>query len=242
MSGVLRAAAAIAAAGDHPLAVLDVDLTLVDNAPRTRAIFADWAARLIGRWDGAEAALARAPTMPIVFSAEANLRALGVDDEALLREGLAAWWEGFFAPRYAALDVPLPGAVAAVTALARAEVTVVYLTARPASLGGATVSRLRELGFPVATAGTVLIMKDTPLGRPGSPSEEGDGAFKARALRWIGRLGRPALCAENEPGHANAMREAFPASLVTLVRTRHSPGAPDLHPAVVTVDDLREVL
>lgn len=234
MSAVLARVAAVTAAGRLPVAVLDVDLTLVDNAPRSRAIFCDWLASLRGRWPGAEAALARAQVLPIVFSAPANIAALGVDDPDLAREGLAFWWERFFSPRYACLDVPLPGAIAAARALHGAGCTLVYLTARPTSLGDATVTRFRELGLPIAEVGTALVMKDDPAER--------DSAFKARAVTWIGRLGEIVLCADNEPGHVNVMHAAFPDALAVLVDTRHSPGAPPLAPGAVVRPTLLDAL
>ncbi|MCA9514111.1 MAG: hypothetical protein KC635_04145 [Myxococcales bacterium] len=215
-----RDVAAVTAQGRAPLAILDVDLTLVDNAPRSRAIFADWIASLRGHWEGFEAAIQKAPTMPIVFSAEANLRSLGVTDEALVREGLAYWWRAFFTARYAMLDTPIPGSIEAALALRAAGVTLVYLTARPATLADATIARFRELGLPVCVPGAVLVTKDDPA--------EPDRAFKERALAWIASLGRPILMVDNEPGHVNAMRAAFPDARAVLIETRHSPGAPPL--------------
>ena len=231
---VLDRVAAVRAAGRLPLAVLDVDLTLVDNAPRTRAILVDWLLTLRGRWPGADAAIAAAQTMPIGFSALRNVRALGVDDEALLREGLAFWWERFFTARYAALDVPCPGAVEAARRLHGAGATLVYLTARPSTLADATANRFREFGLPIAEVGTVLVMKDEP--------KEPDGAFKSRALAWIGGLGEVVLCADNEPAHVNAMRAAFPAALAVQVTTRHSPDAPALAAGARVVARLEDVL
>src|SRR5690606_33235179 len=98
------------AAGRAPLAVLDVDLTLIENAPRTRAIFVDWLHGVRRRWPGAEEALVRAQTMPIVFSVKDNVAALGVPPE-LAREAMLAWREGFFTSHYCRRDAPLPGAV-----------------------------------------------------------------------------------------------------------------------------------
>jgi len=231
---VLARVAEVRAVGRLPLANLDIDLTLVDNAPRTRAILGDWLLTLRGRWPGAEDAIAFAQTMPIIFSAAQNVRALGVDDEALLREGLAFWWERFFTARYAALDTPCPGAVEAARRLMDAGATLVYLTARPSTLADATANRFRELGLPIAEVGTVLVMKDDP--------KEADGAFKARALGWIGSLGEVVMCADNEPGHVNAMHAAFPDAVSVQVDTRHSPGAPPLAPGARVVSRLAEVL
>ncbi len=224
------------AEGRAPLAILDIDLTLLDNATRTRAIFADWAASERGAWSGAEAAVAMAPTMPIVFSVHRNLATLGVteDQPELAKRGLGTWLRGFFGERYPMLDTPLPGAVEAVLALRAMGATVAYLTARTSNMAGVTTSRMRELGFPVAVPGTLLVMKPD--------ATERDGAYKRRSLEWLGALGSPVLCADNEPGHANAMHAAFPNAVTALITTRHSPGAPALDPGVVRTARLDTLL
>ena len=61
MNPVLRERiAAVKRTGKLPVAVLDVDLTLVENAPRTRAILRDYARALVGTWDEADRAIERA--------------------------------------------------------------------------------------------------------------------------------------------------------------------------------------
>ncbi len=225
-----RRVAAARAEGRPPVAVLDVDLTLLENAPRTRAIFVDWLHRVRDRWPGAEPAMVRAQTMPIVFSVRDNVAALGIDDPALAREAMHAWAAGFFTSHYCRRDAPLPGALDTVRALRAHDVTVAYLTARPSRMIEGTVARFAELGFPVGEPGTLLVMKDDP--------DEPDGAFKERALGWIGALGAVVVCADNEPGHVNAMARAFPNALALLVQTRHSPGAPALADGAVRAASL----
>lgn len=220
-------------AGEEPLALLDVDLTLLDNAARNRAIWADFAHSLRGRWSGAEAAVAAAATMPIVFGVLDNLATLEIPG-ALRQDGLRHWIKAFFSDRYLGLDTALPGALEAVLRLREAEVTVVYLTARPSRMVAGTVSRFVELGFPVAVPGTVLAMKPRP--------RDDDGEYKAGALDWIGRLGTPVLCADNEPGHVNAMHRRFPQAVSVLADTRHSAGAPPLEPGIARIASLLEVL
>ncbi|MGM0575710.1 MAG: hypothetical protein ACQEXJ_08285 [Myxococcota bacterium] len=207
-------------AGREPLAVLDVDLTLLDNASRSRGIWSEWLHRVRDRLPGAEEAMVRAQTMPMVFGVKRNLAWLGVEDPDLVKDAVSFWLDAFFSDRWCRLDTALPGAVDAVLALREADVTVVYLTARPATMVEGTTARFRELGLPVAGPGTSLVMKQD--------RSERDGDFKARALGWIGRLGDPVVCADNEPGHVNAMLEAFPGALALQVGDRHSGGAPPL--------------
>lgn len=233
MLALARGAASLAA-GRHPLAVLDVDLTLVENGPRTRRLLADFVrAREDLTVSEREAAVGRAEGMPLAFSIQKNVLALGLDP-ALTADALAFWRRAFFDPARLADDVALPGAVDAVAALRAADVSIVYLTARPRALAAGTVAALATMGFPVAEAGAVLVTKDDP--------READHAYKARALRWIGRLGEVVLCADNEPVHANEMHAAFPDALTVLVATRHSEPAPPLAPAIVRVPDLGAAL
>lgn len=221
-AGALARVHAATAAGRNPVAILDLDLTLVENAPRTRAVLRDWLATLDD--PRRDEALAFVDTMPLVFSIRDNLaavaRSLGREGDAeLLRHGLSHWRKGFFDPANLVHDVALEGAPEAVTDLVAAGATVVYLTARPSALAAGTVDRLRALGFPIAEPAALLVTKADPA--------EGDEAFKVRALAWCGRLGEVVLCAENEPSHANAMHRAFPGALTVLIDTRHSLPAPE---------------
>lgn len=217
---VAHAASEARIRGRTPIAILDVDLTLVDNAPRNRAIWASWLHGIRGAWPGASAAALRAQTMPIVFGVRENLAALGVKDPALVELGFRYWLDAFFTPRFAAHDVALAGAVDAALALRNQDVTLVYLTARPIRLHAATVEKFGELGLPLGGPGTLLVMKDS--------ATEGDGAFKTRALDWIGALGHAIVCVDNEPAHVNAMHLAFPAARAVQVETRCSADAPPL--------------
>jgi len=211
----------------HEVAVLDVDLTLVENAGRTRSVLVD-----LVRARGADPVLlARVEAMPLVFSIRDNVRALGLEAD---REALALWREAFFDPARLVHDEALPGAVLAVRRLVARGATVVYLTARPGAMAAGTVASMRALGFPIAEPGAVLVTKADPA--------QSDHAYKRDALGWIARLGEVTLCADNEPSHCNTMHEAFPAARTVLVATRHSEPAPPLLPAVTRVGALIEVV
>jgi hypothetical protein len=227
-------AAQARADGREPLAVLDVDLTLLDNAPRNRAIWGDWLHSVRDRLPDAEAAMVRAQTMPIAFGVMDNLRTLGVTDPGVCEEGFRFWRSAFTSDHYCRFDAPLPGAVRAVQLLREAEITVVYFTARPRRMMEATVARFGALGLPVGGPGAFLVMNDDSSLR--------DTAFKVGALAWIGRLGRPVLAADNEPSHANAMAAAFPHARVILVETRHSPGAPEPSPEILRFPSLLDAI
>ena len=219
-------------AGRVPMAVLDIDLTLVENAPRTRQIWRLWLDEVAERWAGAEAARARVETMPIVFGVRENLATLGVKDEALAQDGFRFWLKMFFDDELCRLDTPLEGAVQAVRALHEAGVTIAYLTARPAWMREGSVESLSRMGFPMCVPGTILVLKPD--------ANQRDGAYKEEAMTWLDALGGVILAADNEPGHCNAMRRAFGAARVLHVNTRHSPGAPALDPGVDVVGALAD--
>lgn len=225
-----RRFAALRTSTDAPLAILDIDLTLVDNAPRNRAIWGDWLHSVRAQWAGAEEAKVRAQVMPIVFGVRENLATLGVNEPGLVRDALRFWLDAFFSDRYLGYDTAMPGAVDAVKRLRSEGLTVVYLTARPQRMLTGTVRRFAELGLPLGEPGTVLTMK------PDSATD--DGAFKREALEWIATLGSPILCADNEPGHVNAMHARFPDALSLLLDSRHHAGAPPLSTGLSAVSSL----
>ena len=217
--------------GDLPIAVLDVDLTLVENAPRTRAILRDYALSLQGTWGHAEEASELANSMPLVFSIVENLRSLGLESDEEIRGGVNFWRDTFFTDEYCLLDEPLPGAVEAVQTLHQAGCTVVYVTARTSSMLTGTISSFRTFGFPIGVTGTVLTLKESHA--------QTDKAFKAEALSWVSSLGTVVLCAENEPAYINLMHARFPDAFSLLVDTRHSPSAPDLETGVKRIESLQ---
>lgn len=224
----------VRARGGQPLAVLDVDLTLLDNAERNRAIWTAFGHRLRGRWDGAADVVRRARDLPIAFGVDENMKALGIDRDDLRRDGLRFWLEAFFSERYLPLDRPFPGAVEAVRRLRTAGVDVVYLTARPTSMIAGTAASFREAGLPAGVPGATLVMKED--------RREPDDHYKERALAFVGRLGDPVLAADNEPAHVNAMLRAFPEALAVHVTTRHSSAAPPLDPRARPFPSLLEAI
>ena len=220
------------AKGRAPVAVLDIDLTLVENAPRTRQIWRLWLESLGDRWPDAKEALSRVDTMPIVFGVRENLATLGVVDEALGKEGFRFWLEKFFDDKLCRLDEALPEAVEAVQALYHAGVTIAYLTARPAWMREGTVETLSRLGFPMCIPRTVLVLKPD--------ASVSDSAYKDEAMTWLASLGVVIVAADNEPGHCNGMRAIFDGARVLHVNTRHSQGAPALKSGVDVVAGLSE--
>lgn len=243
--GALARAAETTRLGQHPLALLDLDLTLIDNSPRTRFILGKWCEGLAGRLPETTVAAMteRAKDMPLVFSIRDNIwRVLGIESELsapdelipLAKEGLLLWRRLFFDPTSLVHDLALPRAVDTVKTLVEHGVTVAYVTARSVALAPATVASLHSLGFPVASLHTLLLTNDDPTCS--------DHDSKVRALDFCGRLGTVILNAENEPAHANMMHRRFPEALTALIETRHSEPAPPLDPGVVRVASVFDTL
>jgi hypothetical protein len=124
--------------------------------------------------------------------------------------------------------------VEAVAELRRSGCTIVYLTARVATMLDGTVASFRKLGFPLGVPGTIISMKED--------ASQADGQYKAQALEWLQDLGTPIVCAENEPAYINLMRGLFPDARCVLAATRHSTPAPPLAAGVDRVDSLLELL
>jgi phosphoglycolate phosphatase-like HAD superfamily hydrolase len=220
--------------GRLPLAVLDVDLTLMENAPRTRAILRDFALSLSSEWGEAFDAAKRAATMPLVFSIVENLKSLGLENDAQVNDGVIFWRKTFFSNAYCTLDTPLTGAVEAVNQLHGMGCTVVYVTARSVSMLVGTAESFQRHGFPLGIPGTILSLKNDPT--------QPDKTYKMEALKWIAQLGEVVICAENEPAYINLMHEAFPDAISVLIDTRHSATAPALAGGVRRVDSLLSVI
>ena len=217
-------------AGEHALVVLDLDSTLYDTRPRSRAILREWAAaHRDGHPVAAERILAMSPAAQ-VYGLEPTLRNAGVDDEAVHDEVVAFWQDRFFTDAYCRHNVPFAGALEYARALHDQGLFLVYLTGRdaPGMLVG-TTECLRRDGFPIGVAGSLLLMKPDFRTR--------DVAFKASVLDHVAAIGEPVAAFDNEPENCNLFAERWPGCLVAFLDTGHSAGAPPLHPDVAILRD-----
>lgn len=228
LQDLIARAGIVASTGGVPVVLLDLDSTLFQTAERHRRILIDFA-----RARGDDALLAFAASTSSAdygWSVEGPLVAAGLDSPELCAELQAFWAPRFFSGTYAQLDLPTPGAVSFVHALADAGVLVVYLTGRTApDMAEGTVTLLQRSGMPLFDGRTVLVMK------PGDGVT--DVAFKTQILTRLTRLGQVVATFENEPHHANGFREAFPDAVHVWLDTSHSPGAPPLHPDIRVMRD-----
>jgi hypothetical protein len=161
-----------------------------------------------------------------------TLKECGIYRADLVKEISAFWHERFFTDEYIACDVPLDGAPEFVRACHESGAVVVYLTGRdiPGMLVG-TVAKLRDDGFPIAIAGTELVLKPDP--------NMSDEAFKRTALPTLDRVGDLVAFFDNEPANCNLAKAMFPDAQVILLETQKVPGAPDPDEDVEILADFR---
>ncbi len=227
----------LAEAADHaakpaPAVVFDLDATLFDNRPRTLEILMELREEVVeGDPDLADALLSLEVDR-IHYLLTDTLKECGVYRADLVKHISAYWHERFFTDEYVACDVALEGAPEYVRACYEAGAVIVYLTGRdiPGMLAG-TVAKLRDDGFPIAVAGTELVLKPDP--------NMSDEAFKRTALPTLERVGEVIAFFDNEPANCNLAKAMFPDATVVLLETQKVPGAPEPDDDIEILADFR---
>src|SRR5205085_6166163 len=145
-TNILRAALE-AIVPETPLAVFDLDSTILSNKPRQ--------ARIVREFGSARAvaALARCePRHVVSWDLRDTMRLCGVPDEqarelhAPLRE---FWLERFFTSEYCREDTAIPGASEYLRRVAARHGRVLYVTGRHAGMADGTLQSFRAAGFPL---------------------------------------------------------------------------------------------
>lgn len=213
-----------------PVVVFDLDGTLMDNRPRTVRILHElgqsWQAK---EPQMAERLLAAAPDK-LAYLLSDSLAKLGVTRTDLVAEAEIFWRDRFFVDGYLKHDVEVPGAGPFARACYDAGAVLVYFTGRDLpQMGVGSFASLRDLGFPIAVAGTELVCKPD--------ANMPDEAFKRMVGPSIARVGRVVAVFDNEPGNCNVLQAAYPDCDSVLVDTQHLPGAPPLSAGVHVVAD-----
>lgn len=220
------------AQGRPPVAVFDLDGTLMDNRPRTAVILQELARELRAEAHGSAEVLEAARTEELAYLLGDSLKRLGVHHPELVERAEGFWRARFFSDDYLKHDVAVEGAVELVRACHEAGATIVYFTGRDLplmSLG--SFQSLRDLGFPIGVVGTELVCKPD--------ASIPDESFKRDIGPSLRRIGEVVAAFDNEPGNCNAFVEMYPEAESVFVDTQHLPGAPKLHPRVQVVGDLR---
>jgi hypothetical protein len=231
LGGILdRVRAARRPHGPAPVAIFDLDGTLMDNRPRVVAIIRELGATWERVHPEAAAACGRANPDDIVYGFIDNLKHLGIVDPALHEEGLEFWKGRFFTDAHQRYDIEVIGAREYVHAVHDAGAIVVYLTGRdlPGMALGSFAS-LRDLGFPIGVLGAELVVKPT--------FEMPDAAFKREVAPSIARLGELVAVFDNEPANVNLFLETHPTATGVFLDTQYAPNPIPLDPRVVVIEN-----
>lgn len=213
-----------------PVVVFDLDGTLMDNRPRTGAIFRE----LSDVWQPREPEMAgklrAADPESLAYLVGDSLSQLGVSRADLVAEAEEFWRARFFRDAHLVHDVALPGAVAFARACYERGAILMYLTGRDLPfMGLGTFRSLRDLGFPIGVPGTEVVLKPD--------AAMADEAFKRAIAPTLARVGRVIASFDNEPGNCNVFKEVYPDCESVFVDTQHMPGAPPLGPGVRVIGD-----
>jgi hypothetical protein len=214
----------------RPVVVFDLDGTLMDNRPRSRAILHE----IAGRWQTREPAIAArllaAESSELRYHFRDSLERLGVTREDLVEEAFTFWKERFFSDEPLRHDVQVSGASAFARSCYDAGATLVYLTGRDLPLMGmGTFASLRDLGFPIGVPGTELVLKPDAA----MPDTE----FKRFEAPKLSRVGKVVAAFDNEPENCNILLAQFPDAASVFLDTQHLAGAPPLDPGVRVIGD-----
>ncbi len=217
------------AATPRALVLFDLDGTLIDNRPRTQAIYRSIALRWRARGQPEASLLEQADVRRLPFSIEASLRELGLADPVLREEALALWRREFFCNRWLHCDARVDGAREFAVACRRSGARLIYLTARDApAMRAGTLRSLEHLGFPLDPSVALRMKRHRAVA---------DAEHKRVELRQLRRLGPVVAFFDNEPGHCNDALELCPEAEIVLVDTGHHAAAPALRGGVQAVAD-----
>ncbi len=231
LQGIVERCAAVAREkAGPPVVVFDLDGTLMDNRPRTRAILSELADRWQATAPDVSARLRGAEPERLAYHFKDSLEILGVTDKAQIAEAFAFWKERFFSDEPLRHDIQVPGGSVFARACYDAGASLMYLTGRDLPLMGlGTFGSLRDLGFPIGVPGTELVLKPDPA----MP----DADFKRLEAPKIARVGKVVASFDNEPENCNIFLGRYPSAASVLIDTQHLFGAPPLDPGVVVIAD-----
>jgi phosphoglycolate phosphatase-like HAD superfamily hydrolase len=196
---------------ERPVAILDIDSTIMDTAPRNRGIL-EAARRLFPQIEAVIPTLSDTDLGWGVAATVAERAGLSATEEQRLER---FWADRFFSNQWLACDHPYPGVRSFLHDLARRGFHLVYLTGRDKpNMCDGTIASFQRHELPAAEGITFIFKPD---------AAHDDIAFKQSAIETVMRLGTPILAIDNEPGNANTFRRAFPEAVVLFMDTITSP-------------------
>lgn len=232
---VARDVERVAALGQTPVVVFDLDDTLFETRTRSSTII-----REFGQQVG-NAVLQGARYEHVRFGLEQTLAEVGLTqaeiEGELGRQVRRFWSPRFFNGTHYHLDTPLPGSVAYVQRLRTLGAKVVYLTGRKTIARDPSIAAIRAAGFPWDDT-TVIFVKPDPA--PGQPKLE-TSEWKGHTARGeIVALGTVVAAFDNEPANCNALRGALPGTArVVFLDTLYGEDAPAVVDGIPAITDYR---
>jgi hypothetical protein len=229
---VLQNAEALAAAGETPVVIFDLDDTLFDTRYRVRRILRDY-----GKQIGNDL-LKRLSVSHVRYELPKTLANAGfTKDEiegSLGKSIKRAWSRKFFHGDSFHFDGRIRGARAYVEKLVKAGAKIVYVTGRRETYRAQSLKVLADAGFP---AETIFLKPVTQAGQPKISTHE----FKeATAKGPVAAMGRVVAAFDNEPENCNAFRRALPQDgRVIWLDTLYKPTSKITEPAIDVIRDFR---
>jgi hypothetical protein len=226
----------VAAAGQLPVVIFDLDDTLFETRTRSAAII-----REFGEQNG-DARLRAARYEHVRFGLEETLAEVGLTSAEIAgdlgRQVRRFWSPRFFNGTHYHHDTPLLGAVAYVNRLHGLGAKVVYLTGRKTGAKAPSLEALRVAGFPTGERTTIFVKPDPVPGQPKLETAEWKGLETRTSILPMGTV---VAAFDNEPVNVNALRESLPAGTrVIFLDTLWKPDSPALLDAIVTIRDYVE--
>ncbi|OFZ53417.1 MAG: hypothetical protein A2428_10115 [Bdellovibrionales bacterium RIFOXYC1_FULL_54_43] len=206
-----------------PVAVFDLDETLLDSRARAVRVMRDLAqnTEIQCRFLYESGRLLELTSrtnfrfQSFVLCPERMIRdEAGINSAPFLEYASPLYLQNYLSSRYCCDDDAIEGAPEFVRELHARGTTIVYLTGRNApNMETGTRSALLSNGFPLDSQ-TVLLMKPAP--------EIPDSSFKGSALDKIRDLGEAIAAFDNESNHLNTAHKHFPCAILGFVDTIHS--------------------
>ncbi|MCC6809220.1 MAG: HAD family hydrolase [Deltaproteobacteria bacterium] len=194
--------------------VFDLDSTVFDNRPRQVHILREW-----GIAHGMPELFGLERTHFVDWDLMTPLVRLGIAPEraqAVHADVKQFWRERFFTSPYCLYDVAMPHAPHYVRGLHARGAHIVYLTGRHEEMRAGSAESLVRFKFPAPPEARVTLLMKPTLDIP-------DTDYKKSAFEAVRGIGRVIAGFDNEPAHANALKEGFPEAKIVWLKTDRSP-------------------
>lgn len=223
----------VAAAGQTPVVIFDLDDTLFETRTRSSTIIREY-----GEQIGNET-LEGAKYEHVRFGLEQTLANVGLTQAEITgdlgRQVRRFWSPRFFNGSHYHHDTALPGSVAYVNRLEGLGAKIVYLTGRKTVARDPSIAAIRAAGFPWDATTVLFVKPDTVPGQPKLDTPEWKGRTAKDEIMLMGTV---VAAFDNEPGNCNALHEALPSSChIVFLDTLYAEDAPDVVDGVPAITD-----